>query len=101
VVGGADGSMVLLNADVVPAAMDSTVAAVHAKRPDVWHKHEHLMLMEKQKPKCKYSLIYVHNLVCICINRNANLYVKLAVNSVHQLEDYFYRPHRLRLFALD
>lgn len=44
--------MVLLNVDLVPAAMDSTVAAVHSKRADVWHKHEHLMLMEKQKPKC-------------------------------------------------
>uniref|UniRef100_A0A146LST5 dual-specificity kinase n=2 Tax=Lygus hesperus TaxID=30085 RepID=A0A146LST5_LYGHE len=40
--------MVLLSSDIVPAAMDS---AVHAKRPDVWHKHEHLMLLEKQKPK--------------------------------------------------
>ncbi|XP_014270682.1 serine/threonine-protein kinase minibrain isoform X2 [Halyomorpha halys] len=47
--------MVLLNVDLVPAAMDSTVAAVHSKRADVWHKHEHLMLMEKQKPKCEYS----------------------------------------------
>ncbi|XP_014242542.1 serine/threonine-protein kinase minibrain isoform X2 [Cimex lectularius] len=40
--------MVLLSSEVVPAAMDS---AVHAKRPDVWHKHEPLLLMEKQKPK--------------------------------------------------
>ncbi|KAF6204572.1 hypothetical protein GE061_018732 [Apolygus lucorum] len=40
--------MVLLSSDIVPAAMDS---AVHAKRSDVWHKHEHLMLLEKQKPK--------------------------------------------------
>lgn len=57
---GSDSSMVLLNADIVPAAMDSTLAAVHAKRPEVWHKHEQLMLMEKQKQsKCKLFYFFV------------------------------------------
>lgn len=73
--------MVLLNVDLVPAAMDSTVAAVHSKQAYVCHKHEHVMLMEKQKSnKCKYfSFSYPisldnpsfrHCLLCICILEN-------------------------------